>query len=73
MLIPLQILQAGRMPSVSYTQTNLLRNAYERDAGLRLDHLLLNKAVAPRLEAAQVDKHVCDCLDRIIRRQCAKS
>jgi DNA ligase D-like protein (predicted polymerase) len=41
-----------------YTFWDYLRNAYERDAGLRLDHFLLNKAVAPRLQQAQVDKHV---------------
>lgn len=41
-----------------YTFWDYLRNTYERDAGLRLDHFLLNKAVAPRLQQAQVDKHV---------------
>ena len=41
-----------------YTFWDYLRKAYERDAGLRLDHFLLNKAVAGRLEAAKVDKHV---------------
>ncbi|MEZ2334668.1 non-homologous end-joining DNA ligase [Mucilaginibacter sp. RCC_168] len=41
-----------------YTFWDYLRNAYERDAGLRLDHFLLNKAVASRLQLAEVDKHV---------------
>lgn len=34
------------------------RNAYERDAGLRIDHLLLNPSAAKRLVAAGVDRHV---------------
>jgi len=34
------------------------RNAYERDAGMRIDHLLLNPAVAGRLIAANVDRNV---------------
>jgi len=41
-----------------YTFWDYLRNAYGRDAGLRLDHFLLNKAIAPKLVKAQVDKHV---------------
>jgi exodeoxyribonuclease-3 len=34
------------------------RNAYERDAGLRIDHLLLNPSAAARLARAGVDRHV---------------
>jgi len=41
-----------------YTFWDYLRNAYGRNAGLRLDHFLLNKHIAPRLRSAQVDKHV---------------
>jgi exodeoxyribonuclease III len=41
-----------------YTFWDYFRNAYGRDAGLRIDHLLLNPAVAPRLRAAQVDRPV---------------
>ena len=41
-----------------YTFWDYLRNAYGRNAGLRLDHFLLNKNIAPRLKTAQVDKHV---------------
>jgi len=41
-----------------YTFWDYLRRAYERDAGLRLDHLLLSPQVAPRLRAAGVDRHV---------------
>ncbi|WP_256012021.1 exodeoxyribonuclease III [Desertivirga xinjiangensis] len=41
-----------------YTFWDYLRDAYGRNAGLRLDHFLLNKNIAGRLVAAQVDKHV---------------
>ncbi|RYY37794.1 MAG: exodeoxyribonuclease III [Sphingobacteriaceae bacterium] len=41
-----------------YTFWDYLRNAYERDAGLRLDHFLLNEAVDKRLLLAGVDKEV---------------
>jgi len=34
------------------------RNAYGRDAGLRIDHLLLSPTVATRLKAAGVDRDV---------------
>jgi len=41
-----------------YTFWDYLRNAYERNAGLRLDHFLLNPNIAGRLIAANVDKQV---------------
>jgi len=41
-----------------YTFWDYFRNAYARDAGLRIDHLLLSPALAPRLEAAEVDRFV---------------
>jgi len=41
-----------------YTFWDYFRNAYARDAGLRLDHLLLSPALAERLVDAQVDRHV---------------
>jgi exodeoxyribonuclease III len=41
-----------------YTFWDYFRNAYGRDAGLRIDHLLLNAAATPRLRDAQVDRHV---------------
>jgi exodeoxyribonuclease-3 len=41
-----------------YTFWDYVRNAYGRNAGLRLDHLLLNPALLPRLTAAGVDRHV---------------
>lgn len=41
-----------------YTYWDYFRNAYERDAGLRIDHLLLNAAASPRLIGAGVDRSV---------------
>ena len=41
-----------------YTFWDYFRNAYARNAGLRLDHLLLNEPAAERLKAAGVDRHV---------------
>jgi len=41
-----------------FTFWDYFRNAYARDAGLRIDHLLLNPALAPRLRAAGVDREV---------------
>jgi len=41
-----------------YTFWDYFRNAYERDAGLRIDHFLLSPEVNKRLKAAGVDRHV---------------
>jgi exodeoxyribonuclease-3 len=41
-----------------YTFWDYFRNAYGRDAGLRIDHLLLSPALAPSLKAAGVDRDV---------------
>ncbi|MEG3175178.1 exodeoxyribonuclease III [Sphingomonas sp. RB3P16] len=41
-----------------YTFWDYLRNAYGRDAGLRIDHLLLSPSLAPRLSEAGVDRAV---------------
>jgi exodeoxyribonuclease-3 len=41
-----------------YTFWDYFRNAYARDAGLRIDHLLLNAAAAARLTGAGVDRTV---------------
>lgn len=43
---------------VIYTFWDYFRNAYGRNAGLRIDHLLLSPYAAARLEAADVDRHV---------------
>jgi exodeoxyribonuclease III len=41
-----------------YTFWHYMRRRFERDAGLRLDHLLLSPKVANRLVKAGVDKDV---------------
>ncbi len=41
-----------------YTFWNQFRNAWRRDAELRIDHFLLAPAVAGRLQSAGVDCHV---------------
>ena len=41
-----------------YTFWDYFRNAFARDAGLRIDHFLLSPAVAKRLISAGVDRHV---------------
>jgi len=41
-----------------YTFWDYFRNAYQRDAGLRIDHLLLNPALTRRLQQAGVDRNV---------------
>ena len=41
-----------------YTFWDFFRNAYGRDAGLRIDHLLLNAPAAARLHAAGVEREV---------------
>ena len=41
-----------------YTFWDYFRNAFGRDAGLRIDHLLLSPAIAPRLLRAGVDRAV---------------
>ena len=41
-----------------YTFWDYMRKRWERNAGLRIDHLLLNPPMAKRLVAANVDKHV---------------
>jgi exodeoxyribonuclease-3 len=41
-----------------FTFWDYFRNAYGRDAGLRIDHLLLNAPAAARLASAAVDRNV---------------
>jgi exodeoxyribonuclease III len=41
-----------------YTYWDYFRNAYGRNAGLRIDHLLVNQTLAPRLRKASVDREV---------------
>jgi exodeoxyribonuclease-3 len=41
-----------------FTFWDYFRNSWERDAGLRIDHLLLNRTLAPRLRDAGVARWV---------------
>lgn len=43
---------------IIYTFWDYFRNNYERNAGLRIDHFLLNASMVPRLKSAGVDRHV---------------
>jgi exodeoxyribonuclease III len=43
---------------VIYTFWDYMRGAFSRNAGLRIDHLLLSPDLAPRLKAAGVDRDV---------------
>lgn len=43
-----------------YTFWDYFRQHWQRDAGLRIDHLLLNKTLAPKLKDAGVDRWVRD-------------
>lgn len=43
-----------------YTFWHYWRNSFQRNAGLRIDHLLLNPILAKRLESAGVDRSVRD-------------
>ena len=46
-----------------YTFWDYLRQRWPRDAGLRIDHLLLSKGLARRLADAGVDREVRGCAD----------
>lgn len=41
-----------------YTFWDYFRNAYQRNAGLRIDHFLLSPQIAPALHSGGVDRHV---------------
>jgi exodeoxyribonuclease-3 len=43
---------------VIYTFWDYMRGAFSRNAGLRIDHLLLSPGLAPRLRAAGVDRDI---------------
>jgi exodeoxyribonuclease-3 len=51
-------LRARHPRQPQFTFWDYLRGAWERDAGLRLDHLLLSPSLAPRLVDAGVDRWV---------------
>lgn len=54
----LDALRARHPEAQIYTFWDYFRNAFGRDAGLRIDHLLLNPVLAGRLVDAGVDKDV---------------
>ena len=41
-----------------FTYWDYMRKRWERDAGLRIDHLLLSETVQPRLRRGGVDRNV---------------
>lgn len=51
-------LRAMHPDEVIYTFWDYFRDAYGRNAGLRIDHLLLSPSLAPALRAAGVDRDV---------------
>jgi exodeoxyribonuclease-3 len=51
-------LRSRHPAEVIYTFWDYFRNAYTRNAGLRIDHFLLSKPLSERLADAQVDRHV---------------
>ena len=54
----LDSLRAMHPDEVIYTFYDYFRNAYGRNAGLRIDHLLLSPALAPTLRAAGTDHDI---------------
>ena len=55
---PLDLFRAIHPDETIYPFWDYFLNAYGRDAGLRIDHLLLSPAIASRLKTAGVDRHV---------------
>jgi exodeoxyribonuclease III len=61
-----KLLQQGWVDSIArkhpgepmYTFWDYFRNRWQRNAGLRIDHLLLNPPAARRLKAAGVDREM---------------
>ena len=56
-------IRAMHLNDPQFTFWSYLRNRWARDAGLRLDHLLLSSTIAPYLKAAGVDREVRGELD----------
>ncbi|GAB3453328.1 exodeoxyribonuclease III [Massilia terrae] len=54
----LDALRAMHPGETIYTFWDYFRNAFGRDAGIRIDHLLLSPALAPALRGADVDRFV---------------
>jgi nicotinamidase-related amidase len=56
-LIGKSVDQGGKGREITeYTFWSYLRNRWPRDAGMRIDHLLVNEALLPHLKSAGVDK-----------------
>jgi exodeoxyribonuclease-3 len=51
-------LRAAHPETTLYTYWDYFRDAFKRDAGIRIDHLLLSPDLAPRLVAAGVDRDI---------------
>lgn len=51
-------IRAQHPDEVIYTFWDFFRDHFARNSGLRIDHLLLNKELAPRLQDANVDRWV---------------
>ena len=54
----IEVLRALHPGERIYTFWKYSRNAFGRDAGLRIDHLLLSPPLAKRLTSAGVDRNV---------------
>jgi exodeoxyribonuclease-3 len=54
----LDAIRARHPDETIYTYWDYMRKRWERNAGLRIDHLLLNPTLAPRLSDANVDRNV---------------
>jgi exodeoxyribonuclease III len=50
--------RALRPKEPMYTFWDYMRDRWERDGGLRLDHILLSSALTERLQSAGVDRHI---------------
>jgi hypothetical protein len=51
-------LRALHLKEPMYTFWEYMRNRWERDSGLRLEHILLSSVLTKRLQGVGVDRHV---------------
>ena len=54
----IDVIRQQYQDEIIYTFWDYFRNAYARDAGLRIDHFLVNNRIKKRLLDSGVDKHV---------------
>jgi exodeoxyribonuclease-3 len=52
------VIRTQHREEIIYTFWDYFRNAYTRNAGLRIDHFLINSRIKKRLLESGVDKHV---------------